>query len=225
MGVPGPKLLDDEKSTQDLLCVSTPTFVTPDTRANAELQHWSLQERAAVLLRQLQAADAHPRLDHAAALDEDPDAARSRATTSAACPTCSAKGRRCSTRSATRLTKRTRVPRLPLRPPDNYLRDAMVATLARAGRRVRHPAPAADRSVPDADREQRRPVADEALAARAGRRAADPQADVRLARAARLRAGALATTRGTASRSTARSATRAGRGSGCTASCRGCGSS
>ena len=26
--------------------------------------------------------------------------------------------------------KRTRVPRLPLRPPDNYLRDAMVATLA-----------------------------------------------------------------------------------------------
>ena len=30
----------------------------------------------------------------------------------------------------TRLTTRTRVPRLPLRPPDNYLRDAMVATLA-----------------------------------------------------------------------------------------------
>ena len=30
----------------------------------------------------------------------------------------------------TRLKTRTRVPRLPLRPPDNYLRDAMVATLA-----------------------------------------------------------------------------------------------
>ena len=30
-----------------------------------------------------------------------------------------------------RLKTRTRVPRLPLRPPDNYLRDAMVATLAR----------------------------------------------------------------------------------------------
>ena len=28
-----------------------------------------------------------------------------------------------------RRTQRTRVPRLPLRPPDNYLRDAMVATL------------------------------------------------------------------------------------------------
>jgi hypothetical protein len=29
-----------------------------------------------------------------------------------------------------RLTTRTRVPRVPRRPPDNYLRDAMVATLA-----------------------------------------------------------------------------------------------
>ena len=31
---------------------------------------------------------------------------------------------------ATRRKERTRVPRLPRRPPDNYLRDAMVATLA-----------------------------------------------------------------------------------------------
>src|SRR5438045_9435404 len=30
-----------------------------------------------------------------------------------------------------RLTTRTAVPRLPMRPPDNYLREAMVATLAR----------------------------------------------------------------------------------------------
>ena len=50
--------------------VSTPTFVTPDTRANAQLQHWSLQERGALLLRQ-PARPARPRLDHAAALDED----------------------------------------------------------------------------------------------------------------------------------------------------------
>jgi hypothetical protein len=44
MGVEGPKLLDDEKLTQDLLCVSTPTFVTPDSRANAGLQKWSTRE-------------------------------------------------------------------------------------------------------------------------------------------------------------------------------------
>lgn len=44
MGVEGPKLLDDEKLTQDLLCVCTPTFVTPDSQANAILQDWSLRE-------------------------------------------------------------------------------------------------------------------------------------------------------------------------------------
>ena len=41
MGVPGPKLMDDEKFTQDLFATSAPTFVTPNTRANAQLQHWS----------------------------------------------------------------------------------------------------------------------------------------------------------------------------------------
>src|SRR3954451_4595134 len=40
MGVTGPKLLEDERFTQDLMSVSPPTFVTPDTRANAQLQHW-----------------------------------------------------------------------------------------------------------------------------------------------------------------------------------------
>ena len=30
MGVEGPKLMEDEKATQDLIMVSTPTFVTPD---------------------------------------------------------------------------------------------------------------------------------------------------------------------------------------------------
>ncbi|HYV74765.1 MAG TPA: hypothetical protein VFB24_10945, partial [Candidatus Binatia bacterium] len=30
MGVPGPKLMDEEKFTQDMTGVSTPTFVTPD---------------------------------------------------------------------------------------------------------------------------------------------------------------------------------------------------
>ena len=38
MGVPGPKLMDEEQFTQDMLGVSVPTFVTPDTKANAQLQ-------------------------------------------------------------------------------------------------------------------------------------------------------------------------------------------
>jgi hypothetical protein len=43
MGVPGPKLMDEEKFTQDMFGVSPPTFVTPDVRANAQLQIESLK--------------------------------------------------------------------------------------------------------------------------------------------------------------------------------------
>jgi len=42
MGVPGEKLMDEEKLTQDLITICTPTFVTPNTRENAKLQYWSL---------------------------------------------------------------------------------------------------------------------------------------------------------------------------------------
>lgn len=38
MGVPGPKLIDDELFTQDFLGISAPTFTTPDVRANVQLQ-------------------------------------------------------------------------------------------------------------------------------------------------------------------------------------------
>ena len=46
MDVPGRKLLDDEKHTQDMLAVCTPTFVTPNTRENAKLQIWSFRDMA-----------------------------------------------------------------------------------------------------------------------------------------------------------------------------------
>ena len=43
MDVPGPKLMGEEEThTQDMIAVTTPTFVTPNTRANARLQYWSL---------------------------------------------------------------------------------------------------------------------------------------------------------------------------------------
>ena len=38
MGVPGPKLMDEEKFTVDMFGVSTPTFVTRDAKSNAHLQ-------------------------------------------------------------------------------------------------------------------------------------------------------------------------------------------
>ncbi len=38
LGVPGPKLLDDERHTHDLIASSVPTSATPDVRADAQLQ-------------------------------------------------------------------------------------------------------------------------------------------------------------------------------------------
>ena len=70
MGVPGPKLMDEEKFTQDMFGVSTPTFVTPDTKANAQLQIESLKNAQIfyfVNLREPHILD----LDHAGALDQD----------------------------------------------------------------------------------------------------------------------------------------------------------
>jgi hypothetical protein len=46
MEVLGPKLMDDENHTQDLIAVCTPTFVTPNTRENAKLQIWSFRDMA-----------------------------------------------------------------------------------------------------------------------------------------------------------------------------------
>lgn len=43
MGVPGEKLMSEEKFTQDFIATSGgATFVTPNTRENAKLQYWSL---------------------------------------------------------------------------------------------------------------------------------------------------------------------------------------
>ena len=130
MGVVGPKLLDDEKSTQDLICVSTPTFVTPDTKANAELQRWSYRNAPpfyfANFKRQTHILDSIMQLlwtkTQSSPLEGD---------YFSCVPYLLGEGQAMQYSFRTRLATRTRVPRLPLRPPDNYLRDAMVATLAR----------------------------------------------------------------------------------------------
>lgn len=129
MGVPGPKLLDDEKFTQDMLCVSTPTFVTPDTRANAQLQHWSYKNAQVfyfVNFRESHILDSIMQLlwtkTQSSPLEDQ---------YFSCVPYLLGEGQAMQYSFRSRLTTRTRVPRLPLRPPDNYLRDAMVATLAR----------------------------------------------------------------------------------------------
>jgi hypothetical protein len=128
MGVPGPKLLDDEKFTQDFFGISTPTFVTPDTRTNAKLQHWSYKN--AQVFYFLNFRESH-------VLDSIMQLLWTRTQTSplegdyfSCVPYLLGEGQAIQYAFRTRLETRTRVPRLPLRPPDNYLRDAMVATLA-----------------------------------------------------------------------------------------------
>lgn len=128
MGVPGAKLLDDEKFTQDMFGVSTPTFVTPDTKANAHLQYWSYKN--AQIFHFLNLLNSH-------ALDLVMQSLWIKTQSSplesqyfSCVPYLLGEGQAMQYSFWSRLKTRTRIPRLPLRPPDNYLRDAMVATLS-----------------------------------------------------------------------------------------------
>jgi hypothetical protein len=128
MGVPGPKLLDDEKHTQDLFGVSTPTFVTPDTSANAQLQRWSYRNAPLYYFLNLR----RPHLLDAVMqfLWVKTQSSPLEGEYFSCVPYLLGEGQATQYSVRPRRTARTRVPRLPFRPPDNYLRDAMVATLA-----------------------------------------------------------------------------------------------
>ena len=128
MDVDGPKLLDDERCTQDMLCVSTPTFVTPDIRANVQLQQWSYQNASIFYFFNFHRSHV---------LDSIMQFLWTKTQTSpleseyfSCVPYLLGEGQAMKYSFHSRRTARTRVPRLPLRPPDNYLRDAMVSTLA-----------------------------------------------------------------------------------------------
>lgn len=129
MGVPGPKMMEDEKLTQDMFGVSTPTFVTADTKSNADLQHWSYKN--ASLFHFLKFRDSH-------VLDLIMQGLWLRTQSSplesqyfSCVPYLLGEGQAMVYSFWSRRKNRTRIPRVPLRPPDNYLRQAMVETLAR----------------------------------------------------------------------------------------------
>jgi hypothetical protein len=127
MDVPGPKLLDDEKFTQDMTAVSTPTFVTPDTKANAHLQYWSYKN--AQLFHFLNFTQPHLLDLIMQGLWIKTQSSPLESQYFSCVPYLLGEGQAMQFSVWSRRTQRTRVPRLPLRPPDNYLRDAMVATL------------------------------------------------------------------------------------------------
>lgn len=129
MGVPGPKLMDEEKYTQDLFGVSTPTFVTPDTKANAQLQIESLKN--AQILYFL-----NPRRSHVLDLVMQglwikTQSSPLEAPYFSCVPYLLGEGQAMQYSFWPTTFERTPIPRLPLRPPDDYLRQAMANTLAK----------------------------------------------------------------------------------------------
>lgn len=127
MGVEGEKLWDDEKHTQDFLAVCTPTFVTPDIKANARLQYWSRRHLPAFYFLDLRGTHL---LDMAMqSLWNETQTNPLGATFYSCVPYLLGPQRamQYSFRSKTDVCRR--IPRLPFRPPDNYLRDNMIRTL------------------------------------------------------------------------------------------------
>ena len=127
MGVPGAKLMDEEQYTLDLFGVSTPTFVTPDTRANAHLQRWSLKN--ASLFHFLNFKRPHMLDLIMQALFIKTQSSPFEAPYFSCVPYLLGEGQAMQYSVWPKSKQRTPIPRLPLRPPDDYLRDAMVAAL------------------------------------------------------------------------------------------------
>jgi hypothetical protein len=127
MGVPGPKLMDEEKFTLDMFGVSTPTFVTPDTRANAQLQLESLKN--ASIFYFLNFHRPHVLDFIMQGLWIKTQSSPFEAPYFSCVPYLLGEGQAMQYSVWPKSNKKTPIPRLPLRPPDDYLRNAMVAAL------------------------------------------------------------------------------------------------
>jgi hypothetical protein len=128
MRVPGPKLMDDEKFTQDMFGISTPTFVTPNVEANAQLQLESVKNAQIFYFANLK---------HSHLLDLIMQGLWIKTQTSpleapyfSCVPYLLGEGQAMEYSFWPTSNDRTPVPRLPLRPPDDYLRQALAAALA-----------------------------------------------------------------------------------------------
>jgi hypothetical protein len=128
LGVPGPKLMEEEKHTLDMFGVSTPTFVTPDARANAALQIESVKN--AQIFYFVNFRDSHVLDLIMQSLFIKTQSSPFEAPYFSCVPYLMGEGQAMQYSVWPRTKKRTPIPRLPLRPPDDYLRQAMVASLA-----------------------------------------------------------------------------------------------
>jgi hypothetical protein len=130
MDVPGAKLMDDEKFTQDLICICTPTFVTPNTRENAKLQDWSLRNMP--LYYFINPKDSHLLDFLMQGLWNETQYNPLGQRYFSCVPYLLGEGQAMQYSFAPKTRVDTKIPGIPFgRVPDNYLRDNMVKTLAR----------------------------------------------------------------------------------------------
>jgi hypothetical protein len=129
MGVPGPKLMDEEKFTLDMFGVSTPTFVTPDTKANAQLQIESLKNAQMFYFLNFQRPHILDMIMQS--LWVKTQSSPFEAPYFSCVPYLLGEGQAIQYSVWPKSKERTSIPRLPFRPPDDYLRDAMVSSLDR----------------------------------------------------------------------------------------------
>ena len=127
MDVPGPKLMDEEQFTQDMFGVSPPTFVTPDVRANAQLQRESLKSAQIFYFFNLQRPHVLDAIMQGLWIKTQSSPVE--APYFSCVPYLLGEGQAMQYSFWPKTSKRTPIPRLPLRPPDDYLRAAMVASL------------------------------------------------------------------------------------------------
>ena len=127
MGVPGPKLMDEEKHTIDLFGVSTPTFVTPDVKANAQLQKESLKNAQIFYFLNLHRSHVMDLIMQSLFIKTQSSPLE--APYFSCVPYLLGEGRAMQYSVWPKTSKRTPIPRLPFRPPDDYLRQAMVKSL------------------------------------------------------------------------------------------------
>ncbi|MGO4391605.1 hypothetical protein AB4Z46_09655 [Variovorax sp. M-6] len=128
MGVPGPKLMEEEQHTLDMFAVSTPTFVTPDAKANAALQRESVKNAQIFYFVNLH--DSHVLDLVMQSLFIKTQSSPFEAPYFSCVPYLMGEGQAMQYSVWPKSTRRTPIPRLPLRPPDDYLRQAMVSALA-----------------------------------------------------------------------------------------------
>jgi hypothetical protein len=129
MGVPGPKLMDEEKFTLDMFGVSTPTFVTPDTKANAQLQIESLKNAQMFYFVNFQRPHILDMIMQS--LWVKTQSSPFEAPYFSCVPYLLGEGQAIQYSVWPKSKERTPIPRLPFRPPDDYLRNAMVSALDR----------------------------------------------------------------------------------------------